>query len=108
MAIAIDTTANSGVLSNVSAATINFNMGAVSNGILVLLSAVRDTASTTDGTITSATYRGTAMTKVKEDIQTGSPLAEFSAIWYILNPYPNNAFVWFVIFIQVFTNEITF
>jgi len=86
MAIAIDTTANSGVLSNVSAATINFNMGAVSNGILVLLSAVRDTASTTDGTITSATYRGTAMTKVKEDIQTGSPLAEFSAIWYILNP----------------------
>ena len=65
MAIAIDNTANSGVLSNVSAATINFSMGAVSNGILILLSAVRDSASTTDGTITSATYRGTAMTKVK-------------------------------------------
>jgi hypothetical protein len=86
MAIAIDTTGNSGTLAGVSAGTLSFTMGAVTDGILMLLSAVRDTASATDGTITGATYRGTALTKIREDIQTASPLNEFSAIWYILNP----------------------
>lgn len=91
MAITLDAISNSGVLAAQAAGTFVHTVGVGSNPILLVASAVRDPTSVTDTLITSATYGGTALTKIRRDTQTVTAPNESSEFWYILNPGAGSA-----------------
>lgn len=91
MAIAFDAKSNSGEVASLGSPfqkTWSHTVGSISNGILLVLSSVRNSNNSAYVHLTGVTYNGVALTKA-----TGSPVDGPAAsrylsaeIWYLLNP----------------------
>lgn len=83
MALTLDSTSNSGILSTVSSATWSHTCSG-NDRILVVGTATRDVNSA-DGVVTGITYNSVALTKIRSDVIGGVQYCR-SELWYLIAP----------------------